>query len=254
MKTWFWKKDKKAEAELVKPEGVSRWHMSKRDQQIVAIQTAYQEMVGMMGSISQNLNAQAETQRELLKAVQQVPGAMDHLKEIGNVSKQQVETLQVIQSQIEANERRDDMLSDTIQGFHSTIDQFGKSNRQSEQAIAGLATQAREAEEKVQTILLHSERRLSTVLWILIILAMSVLAAGIFLGVSGRPLVRFKPVDAVGVEAGQAVQTGEVVPVSDPGLIQYNPETAETPDAAVPVEKETDTAVNPELEEALRSL
>lgn len=168
---------------------LAKWRAPKRrEQQLATLQEGFNELVELTRSIREHMNQQVQTQKTLLDMMEHIPGAVEGLKSVGKATEQQTETLDLLRKQLEAAARNEDHLVASMQHFNKTLTLMDDMSQRTSQTVSSMADRTRESEDLLRSILERSERRLVYTIVTLVIVTLSVLGAGLYFGLGGRPV------------------------------------------------------------------
>jgi len=139
---------------------------ARREQQLATLQQGYQELVGLIGAVRDQLEKQNHVQEKLVGYLDHVPEVVDGLKHVAVCTEQQARVLQQ---------------------FDRTLTTMEESSRGSAQTIAGLVESARASEDLMRDMLERSERRLVMMVSVLCLATLVVLGGSVYLGLAGVP-------------------------------------------------------------------
>ena len=139
----------------------------KREVQMQSMQSGYQEVLGLVRSMRDNLDGQMESQKLLLEFMSELPGVADGLKNVGKATEQQKEMLNVIKGQMESNLDHNVAISSSMEKFNDTLFTMDDTTRK-------ILEGARATEDSLKDMLERSERRLVMITTFLIIAILGV--------------------------------------------------------------------------------
>ncbi len=102
---------------------------SKRDRQLAALTTGYQQLVGLMGSIQTHLDSQSKNQERLLSSLEHLPGVAEGLQKIGSAAEQQTQVMGLMRDQLDSSVEHDKQLVDSMNRFNNTLSLMNKTQR-----------------------------------------------------------------------------------------------------------------------------
>lgn len=166
---------------------LTRWRAPKKqEKQLATLQEGFSELVGLTRSIREHMDQQSHTQEALLEMLQHVPGAVEGMKNVGRATEQQTETLGLIKKQLEASARTESHLADSMSGFNKTLSLMDEMSKSTSRTVSTMADRTRDSEETLRIILERSERRLVYMIGALIVVTLTVLGAGLYIGLGQR--------------------------------------------------------------------
>lgn len=92
---------------------------SKRDRQLAALTTGYQELTGLVGSIRDNLEMQTQGQQQLLNALHKMADATDT----------QTEVMGKMRERLDSGIEQDQQMIESVNRFNETLIHMNKTNR-----------------------------------------------------------------------------------------------------------------------------
>lgn len=166
---------------------LARWRAPKRqERQIATLQEGFNELVGLTRSIREHMEQQALTQATLVSMLEHMPGAVEGLKGVGEATKQQTETLQLLRQQLETASRNEGLMVDSMNNFNKTLTLMDDMSKHTSQTVTTMADRTRDSEDMLRNLLERSERRLISMIVTLIIVTLSVLGVGLYIGLGQR--------------------------------------------------------------------
>jgi hypothetical protein len=192
---------------------------ARREEQMAALQSGYQEVLELIRSIREHLARQQEGQERVLHHLDRIP---DAVRGLTRHAEQQTEMFGLIRQQIETNVSRDQKMVESIGRFNDTLSGLDATHRNTVDAVSSLVT--------------RSERRLAVMMGLLALIALLVLASFVFLGLRLQPGV-------VTGSARIAEPTAAPVEVSGALVAPAMPEPAAPPAEVPPAD--TPAAVSP---------
>lgn len=188
---------------------LARWRAPKRqERQIATLQEGFNELVGLTRSIREHMEQQALTQSTLVSMLEHMPGAVEGLKGVGEATKQQTETLQLLKKQLESAARNEGLMVDSMENFNKTLQLMDDMSKHTSQTVTTMADRTRDSEDMLRNLLERSERRLIAMIVTLIIVTLSVLGVGLYIGL-GQRAEETAPPTPTPVEAPTAVDAEE---------------------------------------------
>ena len=157
---------------------------TKRDAQLAHLQLGYQELVGLIRSIREQLDRQVQSQDQLLNALEQIPPAVDGINSLAKHAAQQGEVIDCIRKQFEENTNNNRQLVDSMQQFNKTLRSVDDSNRSTSKAVAGWVEHAQSSEKMICNMMERSEKRMSAMVWLISVLALLGFSAALYLGLN----------------------------------------------------------------------
>lgn len=168
---------------------LSKWRApKKREQQLATLQQGFTELVDLTRSIREHMDQQARTQKTLVDMMQHIPGAVEGLQSVGKATEQQTETLALLRKQLEAAARNEDHMVESMRSFNQTLTLMDDMSKRTSQTVSSMADRTRDSEDMLRTILERSERRLVYTIATLMVVTLTVLGAGLYIGFGGRSL------------------------------------------------------------------
>jgi len=168
---------------------LSKWRAPKRrEQQLATLQQGFSELVDLTRSIRAHMDQQAATQKTLLDMMQQLPGAVEGLKSVGKASEQQTETLALLRKQLESAARNEDHMVESMRSFNKTLTLMDEMSQRTSQTVSSMADRTRDSEDMLRNILERSERRLVYTIVTLMVVTLTVLGVGLYVGFSGHTM------------------------------------------------------------------
>lgn len=167
---------------------LSKWRApKKREQQMATLQEGFNELVDLTRSIREHMDQQAQTQKTLLDMMNHIPGAVEGLKSVGKATEQQTETLALLKQQLEASARNEDHMVESMRSFNKTLALMDDMSKRTSQTVSSMADRTRDSEDLLRNILERSERRLVWMIVTLMVVTLSVIGAGLYIGLGARP-------------------------------------------------------------------
>ena len=254
---------------------LTRWRAPKQQaRQLATLQEGFNELVGLTRSIREHMDQQSQTQRTLTELLTHVPDAVAGLKQVGQATQQQTETLDLLKKQLEASARNEGHMVESMQKFNQTLQVMDNLSKSTSQTVTTMADRTRDSEEMLRAVLERSERRLVYMIVGLMVLTVTVLGVGLYVGLSPRdpaptppamPTIEeadtpFQPTDQSIVdlvvdedeeEPDEPAPLPEEVPAEDMPEDETEPEDGVIDDehVAEPAEAELDDEVVPETDE-----
>jgi hypothetical protein len=186
-----------------KPGFLRRLFMSRKQQQAVAMQNGYLEMVDLIRAIRSHLDRQESVQTRVLTMLEKVPDAMDRQHEVMSLFKQQLET------GMENNRR----LTDSMGNLNHTLASMDETQRASSRTVTDLIHRSRESEQLLREVMRRAERRMTILLAVFVLLVVGIVVY------FGR-----------GLDRRTAAPAPEAAPADVPGILAVPPPaTPETP-------------------------
>lgn len=166
---------------------LARWRAPKKqERQIATLQEGFNELVGLTRSIREHMEQQALTQTTLVSMLEHMPGAVEGLKGVGEATKQQTETLQLLRQQLESAARNEGLMMDSMDNFNKTLKLMDDMSSQTSQTVTTMADRTRDSEDMLRNLLERSERRLIAMIVTLMIVTLGVLGVGLYIGLGQR--------------------------------------------------------------------
>ncbi len=166
---------------------LARWRAPKRqERQIATLQEGFNELVGLTRSIREHMEQQALTQTTLVSMLEHMPGAVEGLKGVGEATKAQTETLQLLRQQLESAARNEGLMVDSMDNFNKTLKLMDDMSQQTSQTVTTMADRTRDSEDMLRNLLERSERRLIAMIVTLMIVTLGVLGVGLYIGLGQR--------------------------------------------------------------------
>ncbi len=166
---------------------LTRWRQPKRqEKQLATLQEGFNELVGLTRSIREHMEQQARTQATLVEMMEHLPGAVEGLKGVGDATKQQTETLSLLKQQLEAAARNEDHMMESMRSFNKTLALMDDLSKSTSQTVSSMADRTRDSEDLLRTILERSERRLIYMIVTVMIVTLTVLGVGLYIGLGQR--------------------------------------------------------------------
>jgi hypothetical protein len=159
----------------------------RRDQQLQTLQSGYLEMLQMMRSISDHLDRKAESQYRLMETLEHLPGAVEGLKGVGEATVRQTEMLGLVQKQLVRNGEHDQEMIGSLNNFNKTLNLMDETSRTTSTTIQGLVDHSRNSELSLRELMERSERRITTLMGVMVGILVAGLIAGGFLVLGQRP-------------------------------------------------------------------
>ena len=237
---------------------LSKWRAPKRrEQQLATLQEGFTELVDLTRSIREHMDQQAQTQKTLLDMMKHIPGAVESLQSVGKATEQQTETLALLRTQLEAAARNEDHMVDSMRNFNKTLTLMDDMSKRTSQAVSSMADRTRDSEDMLRNILERSERRLVYTIVTLMIVTLTVLGVGLYIGLGGRtgsvmiePIAPVEPIEAF--EHKKSITELGEEPVEVPVAVDpAEPIEDDVPDEPVADridEEETEPVESPDLE------
>ena len=167
---------------------LSKWRAPKRrEQQLATLQQGFSELVDLTRSIREHMDQQAQTQKTLLDMMKHIPGAVESLQSVGKATEQQTETLALLRTQLEAAARNEGHMVDSMRNFNKTLTLMDDMSKRTSQTVSSMADRTRDSEDMLRNILERSERRLVYTIVTLMVVTLTVLGVGLYIGLGGRP-------------------------------------------------------------------
>lgn len=252
---------------------LTRRRESSRERSVAQLQHAYDEVIDLVGTLKQHIEAQSERSERLLTMMEGLPEA---LKSLPEANRNQTQTLQTIENHLKQQHQHSEGLTQAIQGLakaagnqehamnliqhqldagqesreqlHENFNALGKTlghmsetNQASAQMLSRLHEQQEQNEAQLERIVTRSQRQMtamSIVSWALAILALGIAGAvAVWVGQTMNQSAS-GPQGNAPVEAAYA--TGFEMPAS------HAPATGE-PVAAVTVTTAADTEARADL-------
>lgn len=143
-----------------KPGFLRRLFTTRKQQQAVAVQNGYLEMVDLIRAIRSHLDRQETVQTRVLSMLEKVPDAMDRQHEVMSLFKQQ----------LESNIINDQRLTDSMGRLSGTLDAMNDSQKTSSRTITDLITRSRESEQLLREVMRRAERRMTLLIAFFVLL------------------------------------------------------------------------------------
>jgi hypothetical protein len=143
-----------------KPGFLRRLFTTRKQQQAVAVQNGYLEMVDLIRAIRSHLDRQEAVQTRVLSMLEKVPGAMDRQHEVMTLFKQQ----------LESNIVNDQRLTDSMGRLSGTLDAMNESQKASSRTVTDLITRSRESEQLLREVMRRAERRMTLLIAFFVLL------------------------------------------------------------------------------------
>ncbi|NCC51437.1 MAG: hypothetical protein EOM20_09510 [Spartobacteria bacterium] len=183
---------------------------SKRTEQLEALQTGYQQLLGLMESIRNHLEEQSRRQETL---VNNIPEAIEGLKAVGRAAEQHTEVVQLVKQQFESSVEHDRQLIESMNGFNKTLELMDATSRQSSDMARQMGDRAGASEAMLHAALERSEKRMMGLVAVLTLA---------LLGIGGALVFTVRP-DLFGARA--------IAPTTSPVQAASAPLIAEPPSA-----------------------
>ncbi len=151
-----------------KPGFLRRLFTTRKQQQAVAVQNGYLEMVDLIRAIRSHLDRQESVQIRVLSMLDKVPDAMDRQHEVMTLFKQQLEN----------NIVNDQRLTDSMGRLSGTLDSMNESQKASSRTVTDLITRSRESEQLLREVMRRAERRMTLLIAFFVLL---VIGTGVYL-------------------------------------------------------------------------
>ena len=142
----------------------------KKEERLAALQAGYSDVMGMVSSINEHLQAQTASQEKMLSFMDRLTGAADGLQGINKAAEQQAETLQVIREQMEHSVGHGKQMVDSLNRFNDTLTVMDKSSKNTADTLVTLVERMRSSEDLLRNNLERAEKRLVILVSSLIIL------------------------------------------------------------------------------------
>lgn len=185
---------------------------TKKEQQLIALQAGYQELIQLVQSVNRHLESQSERQEQLVKALDTLPQAVEGLQHVGKSAEQQSAVLELIRKQLESSVEHDQQLVDSMGRFNQTLSLMDKTSQNTASKLSSMAEQTKESERMLATMLERSEKRLVVLLSVLVTMAL-LIVAGAFVYVwqtKDQSAVPVQPaIEAAAVEEATAMSDKE---------------------------------------------
>jgi hypothetical protein len=235
---------------------LAKWRAPKRrEQQLATLQEGFNELVDLTRAIRAHMDQQAQTQKTLVDMLQHIPGAVEGLQSVGKATEQQTETLSLLRKQLEAAARNEDYMMESMRSFNKTLTLMDEMSQRTSQTVSSMAEKTRDSEDMLRTILERSERRLVYMIVTLMVVTLTVLGVGLYIGFVGRPaslVIEAPPPPPETVEAFEyrrGIADLEEKPVAVPPPDEEEADIAEEEEepAEEPVDTEDDELLDPEV-------
>lgn len=99
---------------------------SKRDRQLASLTMGYQELVGLMGSIRENLELQTKGQACLLSVLEHLPEAAEGLRKMGEAAGQQTAAMESVCARLDSAVQNDQQLAESLNRLNETLSRVNK--------------------------------------------------------------------------------------------------------------------------------
>ncbi len=165
---------------------LARWRAPGKSRQMATLQDGFTELVGLTRSIREHMEQQAKTQQTLVNMMEHIPGAVEGLKHVGKATQQQTETLGLLKKQLEAAARNEDHMVQSMHQFNKTLTLMDDLSKRTSQTVVSMADRTRDSEELLRAVLQRSERRLTYMIIGLMVLTLTVLGVGLYVGFGPR--------------------------------------------------------------------
>ncbi len=219
-----------------------RLFMTRKQQEAIAIQDGYLEMVDLVRAIRSHLDRQELVQSRVLYMLEKVPDAMDH----------QYEVLSLFKQQIESNMDNDRRLTDSMGRLSGTLESMNESQKTSSRTITDLITRSRESEQLLREVMRRAERRMNFLILFFVVLALGASAYLVRWHTTGTP--PFLPAPAERPAEKQLVATAPLLPMeetADVAETEAEAEPAAERAAAAEAEVDAEPAVDADSEDAV---
>ena len=238
---------------------LARWRAPKRqERQLATLQEGFNELVGLTRSIREHMEQQSATQRSLVELMDQLPGAVEGLKSVGDATKQQTETLQLLKQQLESAARNEEHMVESMRSFNKTLTLMDDMSKSTSQTVSQMADRTRDSEDMLRSILERSERRLIYMIVTLMVVTLTVLGVGLYIGLGQNgtrepaplPPVIETPLEAVPDEVEPFEYKKSITELVDDEVEEVAEDEPEVVEDPIPEEPEPDVDEKAE-EEAL---
>lgn len=180
---------------------LTRWRAPRQQaRQLATLQEGFNELVGLTRSIREHMDQQSQTQKTLTELLSHVPDAVAGLKQVGQATQQQTETLGLLKKQLEAAARNEGHMVESMRQFNQTLTLMDDLSKSTSQTVHSMADRTRDSEEMLRAVLERSERRLIYMIVGLMVLTLTVLGVGLYIGLGQREAVTPPPPPAPAVE------------------------------------------------------
>lgn len=188
---------------------------ARRDAAIQSLQSGFQSMADLMGTIRENLETQGRRQDQMLSYLSNLPEILQSLPETHKVQTETLKSIgQQIESQVEQQRRLTDILdkvsdsgtqqrefleqlhgrvetlgetneaiSENLRQFGASMENVGKNTDSSAQILQQLRDNLNARDTEIQSILQRQNARLTIMLTVAIILSVASIAAVVVMGI-----------------------------------------------------------------------
>lgn len=147
-----------------------------RTEQIAILQAGYEEMLDLARTVRSHLERQAQVQERLLGLLEELPGSLQSVRQLGEGAQRQTEILERINQNLKEAAQEDRRLADGLQQFGKVLQRMDETSRGTARTMARLMARSHESEELLRELVVRSERRVTMLVAALAVVA--VLAAG----------------------------------------------------------------------------
>jgi hypothetical protein len=202
----------------------------KRDVQLAEIKSGYDEVLGLIRSMRENLDAQVVGQKKLVEFMSELPDVAEGLRNMGEAAAQQKEVMSALKDQMASNVQQNASIASSMDKFNGTLHSMDETTRQILQG-------ARQTENSLKSLLERSERRLMIMTSLVILLLVAVGVSVVVISKnSGSP-------DA---------QQNAVSAITPPADVPSPPDAEPVPDpeqTAAPIDPSVEDALEPPTDE-----